>query len=213
MGNTNSTPEQVAQSNQQVQQKMLQLQEKIRLQQQAQQEAQQIIEQQMLQSQQQALQKQEQLQQIIQLEKFTQLNGNKSYPHRAGCKLNRENFSVESESICDSDSCKNLIFNELKRKHEERLQDDSVKIQLLRHRIDDTNNEIGGLVIRIQSLNIDPMLNYGGPSKVFIQSQLNEANNRISVLRNHLTNLVNELKYLLSFDIEFKELQKEMNIL
>jgi hypothetical protein len=209
MGNTNSTPEQIAQLNQQVQQKKQQLQEKIRLQQQAQQEAQQIIEQQILQS----IQKQEELQQILQIEKFTQLNGNQSYPRHAGCKLNRENFSVESESICDSDSCKNLIFNELKRKHEKRLQNDSVKIQLLRQRIDNTNNEIGGLVNRIQLLNNDPMLRYGGPPTVLIQAQLQEANNRISVLRNNLPNLVNELKYLLSFDIEFKELQKEMNIL
>jgi hypothetical protein len=124
---------------------------------------------------------------------------------------NKEKFSVESESICDSDSCKNLIFNELKEKHEKRLQNDSVKIQSLRQRIDNINNEIGGLVNQIQSLNNNPMLRYGGPSQSIILAQINEANNRLSILRNQLPNLVNELKYLLSFDIEFIELQKEMN--
>ena len=84
---------------------------------------------------------------------------------------------------------------------------------MLRQRIDNTNNEIGGLVNRLQLLNNDPMLRYGGPAKVLIQAQLQEANDRISVLRNHLPNLVNELKYLTSFDIEFRELQKEMNTL
>ena len=44
MGNTISTPEQIAQLNQQVQQQTLQLQEKIRLQQQAQQEAQRLLQ-------------------------------------------------------------------------------------------------------------------------------------------------------------------------
>jgi hypothetical protein len=133
-------------------------------------------------------------------ENFIQVSNIPQNGHSQGCKLNRENFSVESESICDSDSCKNLIFNELKRKHKKRLQNNSVKIQLLRQRIDVINNEIINLVNN----------NYA-EQRMTNNVDTGTEQARLNMLKKIRDGSVNELEYLLSFDIEFIELQKEMN--
>jgi hypothetical protein len=131
--------------------------------------------------------------------------------HNSNCKFNRENFNIENEKICGSDSCKKLILNELNAKYLERIKSSSEKIRLLKNRIDFINKtEIPRLNDRIYENSIIVARNYTSWSKELADAELRDLQNGITNFRNEIVSIEAELKYLTSYDIEFKQFRDEI---
>jgi hypothetical protein len=122
--------------------------------------------------------------------------------HPFNNQLYRENFNVNSESTCDSGSCKNLISNEIKKKHYVRLKNNIEKILYLKSKRNHINNQINILYKELSKINQAEYLNN-------IDS-IAKINNILNKFKFELNRLDNELAYITSYEIELKELQDEM---
>ena len=121
----------------------------------------------------------------------------------------KENFNQISEYTCNSDMSKKLLFKEIKEKHQERLET-SEDIKRVKQLIININNEITNLINERNKHINNRMYNYGGPTTEYLRERVKDIDNIIPDLKNQITNNENYLKYLLSYNIEFAELQKEM---
>ena len=117
-------------------------------------------------------------------------------------QLYRENFNVNSQSTCDSGSCKNLISNEIKKKHYVRLKNNIKKILYIKSRRNYVNNQINILYNELSKLN---------QAEYFSNiDSIGKINNILNKFKIELNRLDNELAYITSYEIEFKQLQDEM---
>jgi len=149
----------------------------------------------------------------MQIEGFRQVSNtsrNENRHHNSNCKFNRENFNIENEQICGSDSCKKLILNELNAKYLDRIKSSSEKIRLLKDRVASIHNEIGQLNNKINDINNSSMRNYTSFYKDLYDAKIMNIEKSISNLRNELVRVENEITYLTSYDIEFKQLRDEI---
>ena len=82
-------------------------------------------------------------------EGFEHVNTPQPYPHRADCKYNKENFSVESET----GNCKTMLAEELRKKYLARQNDSKEEILSLKNQILQKNNAISTINNQINNKN------------------------------------------------------------
>ena len=137
-------------------------------------------------------------------ENFTQVGNISQNGHSLGCKLNRENFSVNTETIYDFNECKKLVINDIHNKRYERLerlrQNDSYKS--LVQKADDISKEINNL-----SQGDGNNMNMFSSGKSF-QDEMNKSARR-ELLTKQLSTIGNEILYLKGYDIEIQEFANE----
>lgn len=110
--------------------------------------------------------------------------------------------TTNSGSTCDSGSCKNLIYNEIKKKHNVRLKNNMEKISYLKSRRKYLINQINILNNKLSELKkVEYFNNMNSSAKI---------NNMLNKLKNELNKINNELAYIYSYEIEFMQLHNEM---